>query len=90
MSAELFLLVFIGATCVDYCHANYNMAVEKRDALRASGWSILQWCGSLIGFVVAVKVSLWALPAEAAGLALGTYLAVRRKQKDFPSAKVTK
>jgi len=35
----------------------------------------------VLAFVVALKVTLWLLPCEAAGLALGTQLAVRRTPK---------
>lgn len=88
MSADLFLLVFISATLLDYCHGQYIVSVEARAAGRAALWSSLQWLAGLVGFLVAVKVSLWALPAEVAGLALGTWLSVRRAQRDFPSAKI--
>jgi hypothetical protein len=78
MSIWLFLVVFVSATCLDYCHGNYIMAVEKREAWYAALWSSLQWCAGVIGFLVAVKISLWALPAEVLGLTVGTVLSVRR------------
>ncbi len=51
------------------------------DALKASLWSVGQWSAASVGFVVAVKVSMWYLPFEAAGLAIGTYLGARNLQK---------
>jgi len=78
MSVWLFLVVFVSATCLDYCHGNYIMAVEDRKAYHAALWSSLQWCAGVVGFLVAVKVSLWALPAEVAGLAVGTVLSIKR------------
>lgn len=78
MSILLFITVFISAVLLDFCHARYIMAVESRAAGMAALWSSLQWCSGVVGFLVAVKVSLWALPAEAVGLALGTWLSVRR------------
>ncbi len=78
MTVYLFCLVFVSATCLDFCAANYIMAVEGRSAWKASVWSTLQWFSSAVGFVVAIKVSLWALPAEVLGLATGSYLSVWR------------
>lgn len=74
----LFLLVFVSATMLDFCHGSYIIAVGKRLPYRAAGWSILTWCSGLVGFLVAVKVTLWVLPAEALGTALGTVLSVKR------------
>lgn len=78
MSVWLFLTVFVSAACLDFCCSNYIMAVEARKAYRAALWSSLQWLAGIVGFLVAVKVSLWALPAEVSGLACGTLLSVRR------------
>lgn len=72
------VLVFCATCTLDYAHTNYVMAVHDRKRLRAASWSVVQWGAATIGFVVAVKVSLYLLPFEAAGLFVGTWLAVPR------------
>lgn len=74
----LFLAVFVSAASLDFCHANYVMAVGSRRPWKAAGWSVLQWCSGMVCFVVALKVTLWVLPAEALGLATGTLISVKR------------
>ena len=70
------LLVFLSTACVDYCHARYVQALTARRRWQASRWSVSQWGAATVGFAVVIKVSFWYLPAEALGLALGTFLAV--------------
>lgn len=79
--AALMLAVFCCACALDYAHVRY---AEDRDQLRAHGaatWSVAQWVAATVGFVVAVRVSLWVLPAEALGLYVGTWIGVQRKAK---------
>ncbi len=76
----LSVLVFFTSMALDYCHTNFVLAVERRAAYAAALWSVLQWCAGLVGFLVAVKVTLWVLPAEALGLALGTIISIKRNQ----------
>lgn len=78
LTTALCLLVFASSTLIDFAHARCVVAIGDAAAHRASRWSVLQWGGATVGFLVAVKVTLWALPFEAAGLYLGTFLAVRR------------
>ena len=73
----LFPLVFLATASLDFCHAQYVMAVEKL-SYKAPLWSVAQWCCGLLGFLVALKVTLWVLPAEALGLATGSMLAIWR------------
>lgn len=40
----------------------------------AGRWSVLQWSAASVGFVVAVRISVWYLPFEGIGLLLGTLL----------------
>jgi hypothetical protein len=80
----LFLLVFVSAASLDYCHSRYIMAVQQRWAWRAAGWSMLGWCSGIVGFFVAVKVTMWVLPAEALGLGAGTLLSVKRAKLKIP------
>ncbi len=71
------LLVLVSSAAIDYAHARYAYARDAGWRWRAAAWSTAQWCGACVGFLVAVKVSLWLLPFEAAGLAIGTWLAVK-------------
>ncbi len=72
------LAVFTSSVSIDFAGTRYVQAVRDDRRLRAATWSVLQWCAATVGFVVAVKVSLWLLPLEAAGLFVGTLLAVRK------------
>lgn len=71
------LLVFASSAAIDFAHAKYAYAREAGCRWCAAGWSIVQWSAASVGFVVAVRVSLWLLPAEALGLACGTLIAVK-------------
>lgn len=77
----LAILVFCSALALDYCATKYVHAVGRDDAHRAAMWSVLQWASSLVGFLVAFKVTLWMLPVEALGLWVGTHLSMRGKVK---------
>lgn len=88
MTLFLGLLVFCSAACLDFCHANYVMAVDDLSEVRTAFWSSLQWLAGLVGFVIAVKVTLWVLPAEVAGLALGSVLAIRRRKRTLKARDV--
>ena len=79
------LLVFVAATCIDYAHARHVQSVMAQQASRAALWSVFQWGAATVGFVIAARITLWVLPFEAAGLYLGTILAVRPR---LPSARV--
>lgn len=73
------LAVLVSSAGIDYSHARYVQALTSGARWRAAGWSVGQWGAGTVGFVVAIKVSLWLLPCEAAGLYLGTVLAIPRR-----------
>ena len=75
----LAILVFTAAVSLDFCHARYVQSVQANRACMAAMWSVLQWSAATVAFVVAVKVSLWLLPFEAIGLAVGTLLGMRAR-----------
>lgn len=75
----LCLVVGLAAACADYAHAVYAARRDAAEAHPAARWSVLQWASMTVGFVAAVKVSMATLPFEAAGLYVGTWLAVRRR-----------
>lgn len=73
--------VFCCSCAIDYAHVRYAHERDAGEAHAAARWSVVQWLAATVGFVVAVRVSLWVLPAEALGLYAGTWLGVRRKTK---------
>ena len=82
MNAFIALLVTAAMGGVDFCHARYVKALTSGRVLNAAFWSVGQWSAASIGFVVAVKISIWYLPFEALGLFLGTLLGGRRKSRN--------
>ncbi len=74
----LAVLVFVASVAIDFCHAWYVDAVVALNGPRAGLASAAQWLAGTVGFVVAIKVSLWLLPFECLGLYVGTRLAVYR------------
>ncbi len=75
------LVVFVTSAAVDYAHAQYARHRDAGRAVVSALWGVGQWAATSVGFVVAVRVSLWYLPCEAIGLATGTFIAVRRMHK---------
>lgn len=75
--ALLGLLVFASSAGIDYSHACYVRALTAGSRCRAANWSVGQWAAASVGFVIAVKISVWLLPFEGAGLFVGTLLAVK-------------
>lgn len=73
------VLVFLNAAVSDYLEAKYVEAVNDKNPERASGCSILMWVVGVIGLVAVLEVGWWVLAPEAAGLYLGTRLAMRRQ-----------
>jgi hypothetical protein len=82
MTPLLCLFVLVSATLIDFAHARCIVAIAERAPHRAALWSILQWGGATVGFIIAVKVTFWVLPFEAAGLYLGTVIAVATTKDD--------
>jgi hypothetical protein len=77
------LLVTVTMAGVDFCHARYTRALLSGRVVHAAIWSVGQWGAATVGFVVALKISVWYLPFEALGLFMGTLLGARRfKQHD--------
>ncbi len=71
------ILVFVSAMAIDWANTRYVISVGERAVHKAALWSVAQWMASLVGFVVALKITLWMLPIEAAGLYAGTVLSLR-------------
>lgn len=75
-------LITAACACVDYAATRYIKAVQARSRKDAALWSVLQWGAASVGFIVAIKVSLYLLPFEALGLALGSYYGVGLQVSD--------
>lgn len=69
--------MFVSAMAIDWANTRYVLAVGRGDRIVAANWSVLQWCASLVGFLVAIKITLWMLPLELLGLWCGTLLSMR-------------
>lgn len=87
------ILVMITMGGVDYCNVQHTRCLLNGRAVMSSLWSVAQWTCASVGFVVAVKLSIYYLPFEALGLALGTYIGAktfkvhdlqRRDQNEVP------
>ncbi len=77
MSVVLAILVFTAALLIEFCATRYIQKVQEDARLSAVLWGLGQWTSATFIFVMAVKVSLWYLPLEALGIALGTWFALR-------------
>lgn len=83
------LAVFVSAALIDLANSRYVLAVTTLAPHRAARWSVLQWAASLVGFLVAVKMTLWMLPVEMLGLYTGTWLSLRWSRDMLSRAEIT-
>ncbi len=81
MIVLLGIVVFFSAMGIDWANTRYVMEVARGRAHKAAFWSVMQWTSSLVGFLIAVKLTLWLLPVECAGLYVGTWLSMRNAGK---------
>ena len=86
MIALVALLVFASAAAIDYAAVCYQAAVAQLTPHRAARWSVGQFAASAVGLVAAIQVGWWLLGPEGAGYYCGTWLAVRRLQRDHSMA----
>lgn len=77
VTALIGVAVFFAAITIDFSHAKCVRALIDGRRHAAALWSVLQWTGAVVGFVAAVKESMWYLPLEGAGLYIGTLLGSR-------------
>lgn len=78
MIALACVLVFCTSVGIAYAHARYAKARDELRPVASACWDVASWAAASVGFIVAVKLSLWSLPFEAAGLFAGTVFVVRR------------
>lgn len=74
----LAVLAFVLALASDYLETRYVRAVHCGDAVRAARASVAMWAVGVVGLVAVINVGWWLLAPEAAGLYVGTMLAMRR------------
>lgn len=84
MNPGIAILVTVTMAGVDFCLARYTRAMLEGRVMHAAFWSVGQWSAATVGFVVAVKLSIWYLPFEGLGLFLGTLLGGKRLEQNQP------
>lgn len=72
------VLAFALAAASDYLETAYVRAVHRGAAVHAARCSVAMWLVGVVGLVAVVEVGWWLLAPEAAGLYVGTLLAMRR------------
>ena len=70
--------VFVSALLIEWCDTLNTLAVTRGRPLAAAAASIAMYALGLVGFYAFFEVAWWMLVPEAAGLALGAYVSVRR------------
>jgi hypothetical protein len=81
VTALLALGVFAASLSIDFANTRYVRAVTAIRPCTAAGWSLAQWFASLVGFLVAFKITLWMLPFEGLGLACGCWLSLELERR---------
>ncbi len=84
MNPWLALLVFGATTGIHIAAATVTRAVVDYQ-YRAALWELMGWICAVVAFLVAVKVSVWYLLPEGAGVLTGGLIGVwllRRRRRD--------
>lgn len=76
MIALLAIAVFLGAVAIDYADSRNTMAVSDRRGHAAARWSVTMYLIGVVGFFSVMRVAWWLCFFEAAGLYVGSILAV--------------
>lgn len=69
-------LVFVSAVAYDIAWAQYTRAAAGGKPLRAATWSTAIYAIGLVGLLGVLKLSIWLVAPEIAGLFVGTYWGV--------------
>lgn len=72
------LAVFALSAVLDFADTAHKLAVERRQAYRAAGWSVTMYLLGLVSLWSVLDVSPWLAASACAGLAVGSVVAVRR------------
>jgi hypothetical protein len=74
----LALAMFVCAALIDFAYARQTIATTNGRALAAANWRAIAYSFGCFGWLVAIKVGMWLLPFELAGLYLGTLVGVNK------------
>jgi hypothetical protein len=76
MKVLLALAVFLGAVAIDYADSRNMQAIARGDAHGAARWSVVMYLIGLVSFYAFLQVAWWLAFFEAAGLYVGSWVAV--------------
>lgn len=76
--------MFMCAALIDFAYARQTIATTSGRALAAANWRAVAYSFGCFGWLVAIKIVLWLLPFELAGLYLGTLVGVGNSHKSQP------
>ena len=77
-SALTHAAVFALSAALDFADTAHKLAVERRKAWHAAGWSVTMYLLGLVSLWSVLDVSVWLAVPACAGLAVGSVVAVRR------------
>lgn len=80
----LAIVMFMCAALIDFAYARQTIATTNGRALAAANWRAIAYSFGCFGWLVAIKIGLWLLPFELAGLYLGTLVGVGRPPAKSP------
>jgi hypothetical protein len=75
----LALAMFVCAALIDFAYAQQTLATTNGRALAAANWRAIAYSFGCFGWLVAIKIGMWLLPFELAGLYLGTLIGVNKE-----------
>ena len=68
--------MFVSAALIDFAYARQTIATTNGRAVVAANWRAIAYSFGCFGWLVAIKIGMWLLPFELAGLYLGTLVGV--------------
>jgi hypothetical protein len=80
--ALLALVTFASAAAGDVVEAYFVRAVADLEPHRAARMSIAMYAIGCIGWFITLKISLWYMLPEVAGLYVGSYFAISRQRRE--------
>lgn len=83
----LALAMFVCATLIDFACARQTIATTNGRALAAANWRTIAYSLGCFGWVMAIKIGMWLLPFELAGLYLGTLIGVNKGVGTMPCSR---
>ena len=71
MNVLIALLVTVTMASVYFCDVRYTRALLANRIYQSGLWGVTGWGAATVGFVIAVKLSMYYLPFEACGVFIG-------------------